>query len=156
MQIILENRKGGNMGTKAGNSGMQGNGKTGKEIKTFLGLDVYQDTLKAAKIILFTIIPKLPRSEQFNLVDQMRRASKAIPTLIAEGYAKKYQQRGYVKYLTDAMAESNEMIVHLSFAKEYLKLEHKTIDELISVYDIARKQIYKLKKNWDSLDKRIK
>ena len=142
------------MGTEAGNAGIEEKRKNGKEIKTFLGLNVYQEMLRTAKIILFEIIPKLPKAEQFNLADQMRRASKAIPTLIAEGYAKKYQVKGYVKYLTDAIAEANEMIVHLSFAQEYLRSEHKLIDELIAKYDSARKQIFKLKKNWDSLDKR--
>ena len=142
------------MGIEAGNSGIQGDRKEGKAVKTFLNLDVYQNTLKAARTVLFQILPKLPRSERFNLADQMRRASKAIPTLIAEGYAKKYQQRGYVKYLTDATAESNEMIVHLSFAKEYLRSENQLINELISIYDAARKQLFKLQKNWDGLDKR--
>ena len=61
-------------------------------------------------IVIFQIIPKLPRSEAFDLADQMRRASKAVPTLIAEGYAKKYQQRGYAKYLIDATAEATSLI----------------------------------------------
>jgi len=141
------------MGNEARETGMYGNGKSGKEIKTFLDLDVYKNTNKAAMTVIFQIIPKLPRSEAFDLADQMRRASKAVPTLIAEGYAKKYQQRGYVKYLIDATAEANEMIVHLSFAKEYIKSEQKLIDELINIYDISRKQLFKLGKNWNSLYK---
>ena len=56
--------------------------------------------------------------------------SKAIPTLIAEGYAKKYQQRGFQKYLQDAMAESNEMIVHLSFTKDMKHPEQSLCDKL--------------------------
>jgi four helix bundle protein len=124
------------------------------EIKTFFNLSVYQNSLKAAKTVIFQVIPKLPKAEMYDLADQMRRASKAIPTLIAEGYAKKYQLRGYVKYIADATAEANEMIVHLTFAKEYIKSESGLIDELIGVYDIVRKQLFKLGKNWESLDKR--
>ncbi len=142
------------MGKEAGNSGINGNGEDRKKIKTFLGLDVYQNTHKAARDVIFYVIPKLPKSEAFDLADQMRRASKAIPTLIAEGYAKKYQQRGYIKYLADATAEANEMIVHLSFAKEYVKSEQKLIDELMAIYDLARKQLFYLGKNWEGLDKR--
>jgi len=142
------------MGSEAGKTGTQGNGKIGSKIKTFLDLNVYQSTYAAAKTIIFNLIPKLPKAEMFDLASQMRRAAKAIPTLIAEGYAKKYQQRGYAKYLMDATAEANEMIVHLSFTKEYVKSEAKLIDELVAVYDLARKQLFNLGKNWDSLDKR--
>jgi four helix bundle protein len=85
----------------------------------------------------------------------MRRASKAIPTLIAEGYAKKYQQKGFQRYLQEAMSEANEMIVHLSFAKEYLKTSLDELDLLIESYVIAGKQLYKLQENWRNLTKRI-
>ena len=143
----------GNIGNMSREHGIQENGKTEKIIKSFLSLDVYQNTYKAARIVLFQIIPKLPKAEAFDLADQMRRAAKAIPTLIAEGYAKKYQQRGYVRYLTESSAEANEMIVHLSFAREYIKNEYKLIDELIDIYNLARKQLYKLRRNWDGLNK---
>jgi four helix bundle protein len=142
-----------NMGNKSGEQGMQENGKEVKTVKSFLSLDVYQNAYKAAKTVIFQIVPKLPKAEAFDLADQMRRAAKAIPTLIAEGYAKKYQLRGYVRYLTEASAEANEMIVHLSFAKEYIKYEFELIDELIDIYNLTRKQLYKLRKNWDSLNK---
>jgi len=78
----------GNIGNMSGEQGMQENGKAEKTIKSFLNLDVYQNTYKAARMVLFQIIPKLPKAEAFDLSDQMRRAAKAIPTLIAEGYAK--------------------------------------------------------------------
>ena len=52
------------------------------------------------------------------MADQMRRSAKAIPRLIAEGYSKKHQKKGFQKYLDDAMAESNEMIVSLSHARD--------------------------------------
>ena len=138
------------MGIKFGNTG---NMENGKRFRTFTDLDVYKRTFEASKIIIFTLIPKIPRDERFDLADQMRRASKSIPTLIAEGYAKKYQRKGFQKYLQDAMSESNEMIVHLSFAKEYLRSDNKLIDNLIDTYNIVGKQLYRLQENWKSLSK---
>ena len=41
------------------------------------------------------IVPKLPNCEKFDLVDQLRRACKTIPRLIAEGYAKRHQKAGF-------------------------------------------------------------
>ena len=138
------------MGIESGN---KGNEENSRKFRSFEDLDVYNRTFKASKAVIFDIIPKLPKEEKFDLADQMRRASKSIPTLIAEGYAKKYQQKGFNKYLTDAMAEANEMIVHLSYAKEYLKPFTKELDCLIEIYSIAAKQLYKLNENWKSLSK---
>jgi four helix bundle protein len=145
-------KESGNMGIESGNIGNTG---SGKKFRSFLDLDVYKRTFEASNTIIFRIIPKLPKNERFDLADQMRRASKAIPTLIAEGYAKKYQQKGFQRYLQEAMSEANEMIVHLSFAKEYLKTSLDELDLLIESYVIAGKQLYKLQENWRNLTKRI-
>ena len=82
-----------------------------KRIKSFTDLEVYQNTYSASVTVLTKILLKLPKHEQFDLVDQLRRSAKAIPRLIAEGFAKKHQKRGFQKYLDDAAGESNETIV---------------------------------------------
>ncbi len=53
------------------------------------------------------VLPRLPPEEKYDLRDQLSRSSKAVPRLIAEGYAKRHQKYGFHKYLDDAMAESN-------------------------------------------------
>lgn len=114
---------------------------------SFLDLDVYKRAFAASKTILFKISQELPSNERFDLADQMRRSSKAIPALIAEGYAKKNQLRGFQKYLVDAIGEANEMIVHLSYAKEYLP-KNIMIGSLIEEYNIIGKQLYRLQQSW--------
>ena len=42
---------------------------------------------------MMKIVPKLPDSEKYDLKDQLARSSKAIPRLIAEGYAKRLKTR---------------------------------------------------------------
>lgn len=76
------------------------------------------------------------------------RRDKAPPTLIAEGYSKRHQKRAFKKYLDDAMGECNEMIVHLSFAKDLGYVDAKLCDELIDIYDKGGKQLYNLGKSW--------
>ncbi len=80
----------------------------------------------------------------------MRRSSKAIPRLIAEGYAKRHQKQGFQKYLDDALGESNEIIVSLSHAKDvygrYIDVE--LCESLINTYAITGKQIYRLSESW--------
>ncbi|MBU1146939.1 MAG: four helix bundle protein, partial [Candidatus Omnitrophica bacterium] len=83
-------------------------------LKSFRDLEVYQNSYKAMLIVYKDVLPKLPREEYFDLKDQLRRSAKAIPRLIAEGYAKRHQNKGFQKYIDDAMTESNETIVSLS------------------------------------------
>jgi four helix bundle protein len=126
--------------------------ENGNKIKTFSDLDVFKRAYNASRLVLFSIIPLLPKEEKYDLGDQLRRACKSIPTLIAEGYAKKYQNKGFQKYLQDAMAEANEMIVHLSYAGEYMKRD-ELIDRLKNDYLIISKQLFRLQENWRSLNK---
>ena len=138
--------------------GKCGDGEVGERMPTervsrsFYDLDVYKRAFEASKTVIFSITAKLPKEEKFDLADQMRRASKSIPALIAEGYAKKHQNKGFQKYLQDAMGEANEMIVHLCYAKEYLFAEREILDDLIKTYDIIGKQLYRLMENWRRLN----
>jgi four helix bundle protein len=110
-------------------------------------------------IVMKEILPKLPENEKYDLRDQLSRACKSIPRLIAEGYAKRHQKAGFQKYLDDAMAECNEMIVSLEQAKDLYRIEADTISivELIDLYDKSARQLYKLSTAWTNFkDKNAK
>lgn len=109
-------------------------------IRSFRDLEVYQNTYKAMLIVMKMIIPKLPASEKFDLTDQTSRSCKAIPRLIAEGYAKRHQKMGFQKYLDDAMGECNETIVSLEQIKDIYEIEVDTIKELVRIYDQSVRQ----------------
>ena len=51
-------------------------------IRSFVDLEVYQNTYSASIEVIIKIVPKLPRTEQNDLADQLRRSAKAIPRLI--------------------------------------------------------------------------
>lgn len=120
-----------------------------KPIKTFQDLEVYQNLYKAMLLVHRDILPKLPVSERFDLVDQMGRASKAGPALVAEGFAKRYQIRQWRKYLNDAIGESNEMIHHLTVCGDlYGDLVGEICGEAIEIYDISCKQLTRLGQTW--------
>lgn len=96
------------------------------------------------------IIPNLPQNEKFDLTDQLSRSCKAIPRLIAEGYAKRHQKAGFQKYLDDALAECNETQVSLEQVKDIYGhlIDKKLCAELIEIYDKSSRQIYTLSKTW--------
>lgn len=116
-----------------------------KPIKSFRDLEVYQNTYKVAIRVFKEVLPKLPFCEKDDLLDQIRRASKAIPRLIAEGYAKRHQKLGFRKYLDDAMAECNETIVCLLQCQDIYSIK---CEELINIYEISGRQLYRLAAVW--------
>lgn len=121
-----------------------------KKIVSFTDLIVYQNSYRSSIEVMKKIVPQLPDEERYDLKDQLRRSCKAIPRLIAEGYAKRHQAKGFQKYLDDALGECNEIIVSLSHAKDIYDryVDVKLCEELIKVYDITGKQIYKLAESW--------
>src|SRR5687768_6964989 len=103
---------------------------TNKPITSFRDLQVYQNTYTAMLDVVNNVLQKLPESEKYDLKDQLSRSSKAIPRLIAEGYAKRHQKMGFQKYLDDAMGESNETIVSLEQCRDIYFVSADIIDPL--------------------------
>jgi len=126
-----------------------------KKIISYKDLEVYQRSYNACLIVMKEIVPKLPDSEKFDLKDQLSRSSKAIPRLIAEGFAKKHQKAGFQKYLDDAMAESNETQVSICQSKDIYStcVDVGICDQLINEYDIISKQLYRLREAWSNFSK---
>lgn len=127
-----------------------------KKIRSFYDLEVYQVAYQAMRDVFESILPKLPQEEKFDLVDQIRRSSKAIPRLIAEGHSKRHQKRGFQKYLDDAMAESNETVVSLTQAKDLYPslMDIGLCEKLIDTYDKVSRQCYNLSLAWDKFGER--
>ncbi len=121
-----------------------------KSITSFRDLEVYQNSYKACIEVMKRIIPNLPDSEKFDLKKQLSSSVKAIPRLIAERYAKRHQKYGFQKYLDDAMAECNETIVGIEMCKDIFGkyIDMKLCDELISIYDVCGRQLYRLRQAW--------
>jgi len=116
-----------------------------KTIKSFRDLEVYRNTYGASLEMAREILPKLPESEKFDLKDQLSRSTKAVPRLIAEGYAKRHQKAGFQKYLDDAMGECNETIVGLEHCNDLYNIE---CGKLIDIYDKSARQLFKLASAW--------
>ncbi|MFA4906349.1 MAG: four helix bundle protein [Candidatus Margulisiibacteriota bacterium] len=122
----------------------------------FSDLDVYKNSFKGMITVFKQILPLLPKEEKYDLTDQLRRSSKAIPRLIAEGHSKRHQNKGFQKYIDDAHAESNETIVSLIQARElYLSNDKReTCNNLIDLYDKISRQLYNLASSWEKFHRR--
>ncbi len=118
-------------------------------IQSFKDLKVYSESYDLALVINRAIL-RLPNSERYDLVDQMRRASKSIPANIAEGYAKRLSEKEFKKYLLSATGSCNEMFVHISFAKDLGFWKPEFCEDLLKRYDIVGRQLTRLLQNWKS------
>ncbi len=125
-----------------------------KPIKSFRDLEVYQNSYSLAVVVAKDLLPKIPNKEKFDLIDQLSRSSKAVPRLIAEGYAKKHQKSGFQKYLDDAMAESNETIVGIEMCRDIYGIDPSLCDELVDGYDKIGRQLFNLAKAWQNFKNR--
>jgi four helix bundle protein len=127
-----------------------------KPIRSFHDLEVYRISYQAMLEVFKQILPVLPVEEKYDLTDQLRRSTKAVPRLIAEGHSKRHQKKGFQKYLDDAMTESNESIVSLMQARDlYTSLVNvKICERLIDTYDKISRQCYNLAVAWDKFNER--
>ena len=125
-------------------------------IHSFEDLDVYKNAYAAMLRVFKEIIPFLPKEEEYDLKDQLRRATKAVPRLIPEGFAKRHQIKGFQKYLDDARGESNEMIVSLRQCRDLYGsyVNSTTCEELIDAYDKISRQLFNLALSWEKNNKR--
>jgi four helix bundle protein len=81
----------------------------------FRNLKVFKESYTLAMEI-FNDSKKFPREEVYSLTDQVRRSSRAVSAIIAEGYRKRKYPKKFALMMTDADGEVSETTVHLDFA----------------------------------------
>ena len=122
-------------------------------MKSYRDLDIYNESKKYA-IQIHKMSLALPKFEMFEESGQIRRSSKAITTLIVEGYGRRRYKADFIKFLVYAQSECDETIVHLDFLFKTESLTDQLIyDELKSKYDLLSKKINKfiqwVEDNWN-------
>ncbi len=85
----------------------------------FEKLDVYQKAINFANMI-YEITMKFPKSEQFGIVSQLRRAALSISLNIAEGTGRYYSKE----------------------RKQFYRIAKSSINECIPLLDISCRQRY--------------
>ena len=118
-------------------------------IKGFRDLQVYQESYELA-VIANKALLKLPSFEKFDLVSQMRRASKSIPANIAEGFAKRSSELEFKRFLKIAIGSSDELISHLRTVAIAVSRLHEEAKELAEEYKTLSKRLNKLQSIWRS------
>ncbi len=112
-------------------------------MNSYKELDIYTDSKRLA-IEVHKITLSLPKFELFEEGSQIRRSSKAITSLIVEGYGRKRYKADFIKYLVYSHAECDETIVHLEFLHETESFKEKEkFSQLFADYTVLSKKINK-------------
>ena len=101
-----------------------------KEVKyNYQNLDVYKEA-KLLVLMVYTLLKKFPKEEQYALCDQLRRAVISVPSNIAEGMGR-CSVKEQVHFLEIAYGSLMEVECQIDIAKEltYLsQLEQEQIN----------------------------
>ncbi len=114
------------------------------EIKDFKNLRIWQTGIRLVKEI-YSITTSFPKSEQFGLTNQMRRASVSIPSNIAEGHVRN-QTKEFGRYLNISLGSSAELETQIIIAKELGWLKKDEFRRISGLIKTETKQINALKK----------
>ena len=80
-----------------------------KKADTYRDLEVYQNAFELQQQI-FEVSKSWPKSEQYALTDQIRRASRSVGAAIAESWSKRLYPAHFLSKLTDADGENQETL----------------------------------------------
>ena len=106
-------------------------------------LNVYQRSFRMAKEThLFSL--ELPKYLQFDLGDQIRRASRSIPSGIAEAFGRHKSSKDTANLLNGSLGSNEEMLFNIEFMHDVNLMTEKQYLHFMEEYTIIGKQLYRL------------
>ncbi len=102
-------------------------------ITSYKEMEIYKRSYKIA-LKLHEITKVFPETEKYDLTSQIRRASKSIPTNIAEGYGRQSKEE-FKRFLRISLGSCNETQVHLEFCKDLGYINEEEYNELSKELD---------------------
>src|SRR3954451_6495311 len=110
-------------------------------MKSYRDLEVYKESKQCA-ITVHKMTLKLPKFELFEEGSQIRRSSKAVTSLIVEGYGRRRYKADFIKYLVYSHSECDETMLHLDFLFETQSLTDTTeFEQLKTAYSLLSRKI---------------
>jgi len=114
-------------------------------IKTYKDLLIWQKSVEFV-VAIYHETQNFPKSELFGLTSQIRRAAVAIPSNIAEGYArghtKEYMQFLNIAYASGAECETQLILSHRIgyLTQQKYEILHNQLDEVNRmIFSLIRK-----------------
>jgi hypothetical protein len=119
-------------------------------VKTFRDLDIYQQTMNCAVIVVKSIRPKLV-TLKYPFLEGITDCTMTVPLSIGEAHSIRFGDftKG-LALLEKAMSGCNKMIIYLEHIKGMYgeKADLGIIDEIIARYAEARTKTFHLELSW--------
>src|SRR5215471_10579845 len=102
-------------------------------IRSFRDLDVYQLAREQTRAI-FDMSRTFPKEEMYSLTDQIRRSSRAVNAMTAEGWARRRYPAAFANKINEALGEAMETQTWLDHALDCGYLTPSQHNELDSAW----------------------
>jgi four helix bundle protein len=96
--------------------------------------------------LVYKVTRRFPRSEQFDLTPQLRRAALPVPTNIVEGYARNARAE-FKRFLAISLGSLSETRYLLEFSLKEEFLREKDFKEVIELSQTCGQIIWKFDKS---------
>lgn len=117
-------------------------------MRDFRKYKVWKNAIVFGKLI-YGLTNKLPDSERYGLINQMRRAAVSVSSNIAEGCSRN-SEKDFARFIEIAIGSTFEVESQIYFCKELDYLNEKEINQAILKLEVIQKQLnalYKKLKN---------
>ena len=108
----------------------------------FKDLLVWQKSMDLVELV-YHLVRRLPKEEQFELASQMRRAVVSIPSNIAEGQGRK-TAREFLRFLSIARGSRAELETQLLLAQRLGYLTKEQIEPAVLLYNEVGRMLHSL------------
>ncbi|MFH1178413.1 MAG: hypothetical protein V1711_01675 [bacterium] len=121
-----------------------------KPVKTFRDLDIYQQAMNCAVIVVKNIRPKLV-TLKYPFLEGLMDCTMTVPLSIGEAHSIRFGDfaKG-IGLLEKAMSGCNKMIIYLEHIKGMygVKVDAGVLDEIIARYAETRTKTFHLEQSW--------
>ena len=111
-------------------------------MQSYKDLIVWQKNIECVALI-YSLTERFPKTEQFGLTSQMRRAAVSIPSNLAEGYARKHRAE-YLQFIRIAYGSGAELETQLILTKKLGFAQDKNLASVVSLLDEIMRMLNKL------------
>ncbi len=105
--------------------------------KDFTSLEAWKKCHEVKIFFYKDIIPKLPRDEEYNLKNQIKKAAISITANIAEGYGRFYYQEA-IQFFRISRGSLYELKDHLLSCRDLNYIDQKLFDRGIELIENAK------------------
>jgi four helix bundle protein len=98
-------------------------------MRDFKKLEVWEKAHELNLFVYLNFLPKFPKSEQYNLLSQTKRAAYSIPMNIVEGSGR-FTEKDFAHFLDQALGSTHELEYCSLLSRDLTYIDHDFYQKL--------------------------